>query len=197
LQVGGALSTPFTLRCRENWDYSDIVTYDQDMNIETDVSSASGSPDYNIAMPMSLRAGAALTAGPFLVSGDVEMLRYNQIEYKTDPSSASLTQASANSAIQRHLQNVTNVHIGGEFTSPSFPVVLRGGYAVIRTPYRDVSYEKDRKVISAGIGLEMTDQLVFDVGFARTEWEGPADDLVLKQNLEATQVLVSLLYRMP
>ena len=115
LQLGGTLSTPFTLRCRENWDYSDVTTYDPDLNWEADAVTDNGSPEYRIAMPMALRAGAALTAGPVLVSGDMEMIRFNQIEYTTDPVHASLNQSTANLAIQRHLQNVANIHLGGEF----------------------------------------------------------------------------------
>jgi long-subunit fatty acid transport protein len=194
--LGGALYTPFELKCRENWDYSDVTTYDQDLNWEADIVSDNGSPDYRIAMPLAVRAGAALTAGPVLVSGDVEMLRYNQIEYKTDPSSMALNQATANLAIQRHMQNVTNIRAGGEFSPPGFPMTLRAGYAIIRTPYKDVSYEKDRIVISFGMGFEFSEQLVLDAGYASTKWEGPQDNLISKQNLDARQILVSVSYRM-
>jgi hypothetical protein len=196
VQFGGTVSTPFTLRCRENWDYSDITTYDPDLNREADVVSDNGGPEYRIAMPLSLRGGAAFTGGPLLVSGDVEMIRYNQIEYKTDPSASVLTQAEANLAIQRHLRNVANLHLGCELSVPGMPLKLRAGYAIIKTPFKDAPYEKDRKVSSFGLGYDFGEQLVLDAGYAGTKWEGPADDLILKQSTDASQVFISLSYRM-
>ncbi|HEX9933890.1 MAG TPA: hypothetical protein VGB38_01735 [bacterium] len=201
IRIGGSVATPFTLKCRENWNYRDVTT-DDGGNVEINAED-SGSSEYRIAIPLALRGGAAFEAGPVMVSCDAELIQYNQIEYRSDPPSLSQTQATANMAIQRNLRNVMNLHFGAECSVPGSPLRLRAGYGIARTPFKNALYEKDREIFSIGAGYTFADRFVLDAAFAQTEWNGepdsnddPSKNLIRSQKLEAIQFYLSVAYRL-
>jgi len=196
LSIGGTLSTPYVLKCSEDWNYRDVTTWDKDIGTPADVVSDQGKFEYKISIPMSFRAGAALTFGPVLVSGDVEIVNFNQMEYTTDPSIESLDKTMANLAIQRNLRNTINYRFGGELSIPNSPAKLRAGYALIQTPFKNLSYEKDRKVLSFGAGYAFSERIVLDVGYAKTDWTGAPDNLIFWDTVKSSQILASVSFRL-
>jgi hypothetical protein len=196
VRFGGTISTPFVLKSTENWDYRDKTQWDPDINTESEAVSDEGTYEYKIYIPLAFRAGAALTYGPVLVSGDVEILNMNQLEYRTDPSIESLDQTMANLAIQRNLRNIINTHYGCELSVPGTSAKLRAGCANIMTPYKNIPYEKDRTVYSFGAGYLFGERAAVDVAYAFTKWEGAPDNLIWKDSVKANQVFVSVSFKM-
>jgi hypothetical protein len=196
VSLGAALETPLTLKSNEDWDYRDVMVYDSDMNLPDETNSASGVFEYKIRMPMVIRMGAAVQAGPILIAGDTEFVQYGKIRYRTEPSAEGLDMAAANLSIRDNLRNVMNLRVGGELALGRTGTTVRGGYATVKTPYKNVPSQKDRTVYSVGIGYALQDRIGLDVGYAWTDWQGFPNNLIAKETVKSSQVLVSFTYRM-
>jgi long-subunit fatty acid transport protein len=169
------------------------------MNWDDNVSNAYedfGQFTYQIQFPWTFRFGGAVNVGSAMISGDIELIDYSQIKYKSDPSSGDLTQSGANLEIKQNLKNIMNYRLGGEIGIPGTGLALRGGYAVYPSPFKDAPSGWDRKVISLGAGFAASEQVEFNLGAASTSWDGIVEGDISKEKIEMKKVLVSLLYRM-
>ena len=86
--------------------------------------------------------------------------------------------------------------VGGEFTVPTIGLMLRGGYAVYPSPWKDATSDMDRKVISFGAGFAFQNQFVLDVGYGFVTWDEFAGDVIEAEKVEISKILFSLSYRM-
>jgi len=192
-RFGGTIVTPLTLKSDEDWNYRDVMNWDDGASTTYEDN---GKFVYKIQSPWVFRFGGAVNVGPMMISGDVELFDYSQIKYKSEPPSGDETQSGANLEIKQNLENVINYRFGGEFGIPGTGVTLRGGYAVYPSPFKDALPGWDRKVYSLGAGFAASEQVEFDLGVASTSWDGVVGGDFSKEKIEMKKVLVSLLYRM-
>lgn len=191
-RFGGVITTPVTLKGKEDWDYSDVLTWDAD---STDAYSENGWSEYRIQSPWVFRAGGVSQFGPLMISGDVEYCVYSQIRYKTDPPGGTMGMSDANLSIKRNLQNRLNYRLGAEFQIPKTSVNIRVGYAIYKSPQKNASSAQNRKIISFGAGFTLSELLVLNMGYANTSWEGAASDVIEREKIEVSKVLATLSYR--
>jgi long-subunit fatty acid transport protein len=192
-RFGGTIVTPLTLKCDEDWNYHDVMNWDVDPSTTYEDN---GKFVYKIQSPWMFRFGSAFHAGPMMISGDVELVDYSQIKYKSDPPSGDETQSGANLEIRQSLENSINYRLGGEIEIPGTGLKVRGGYAFCPSPYKDAPSGWDRKVYSLGAGFAASEQVEFDIGYAFTNWDGAVGEGISEEKIEMKKVLVSLLYRM-
>lgn len=194
LQIGAMIQTPVTLTGKRDWDWirRDIPYDDSDVLIDEDA----GFVDNKVQSPWIFRLGGAITAGPLTLSGDLELVDYSQMKYKTDPPEGELTMAEANREIRQNYRSTMNYHIGGQLTIPFVEASLRAGYARYNSPLKNALSGWDRDIISFGIGIPMADQFVLDVGYTISSWDGIPDDVVESEKIDLNRFLVSLIYKM-
>jgi long-subunit fatty acid transport protein len=196
IRFGGTIITPVTLKMKEDWDYSDMLIWDDGTSQE--VGADYGYVEYKIQSPWIFRAGCSFHSGPILIAGDVEINNYSQIRYKTDPPEYNLSMSEANLNIRNKYRITRNYHLGAELSIPRVKMKLRAGYAVIKSPYKNAQSKEDRKVISFGAGFEFMDQFMLDAGFALTSWESYLSDNLYNINRErinTNKILFTLTYR--
>ena len=121
---------------------------------------------------------------------------YSQIKYKSDPSESGLDRTDENLAIRQNFHNTINLSVGGEFIFPYFPMALRGGYRLVKSPLKNPPADMDRTVISFGAGLRLNDNLILDAAYAWTSWEKPAGEIIAAEKGNASRFLASLTWRM-
>lgn len=195
-QLGGVIVTPVTLMGKEDWEYTETTTWDQEFGgFRSTDSTDGGYWDYKVRSPWVFRIGGALKPGPLMISADVEFKNYSQIKYTTNPPTAGDTRADVNIDIKENLRNTMSWRVGGEFTVPNVDLRIRGGYAVYPTPWEGASSDMDRKVISLGAGYSFQN-FVLDVGYGFVSWDGTAGDVIEQEKVEVSKIVFSLLYRM-
>jgi len=194
-RFGGVISTPVTLTSKEEWDYRETLTMDNGSS--TEVFGADPF-EYKIQSPWVIRLGGAFSQGPLLISGDVSLINYSQIKYKTDlPDGTPM--AEENIFIKRNFQNVVQYRIGGELSIPNTQLKIRGGYGVYPSHMKDEpGFEK--RVLSFGAGIDMGGQVRLDAAYARTSWDLLPYTViwgaqVQNESITASRVVVSFVYR--
>ena len=197
--IAAVMITPVTLKAKEDWDYEDVRDYeyyppDDIENVLVWEDEASGYSEYKIRSPWIFRVGGALAKGPVTVSGDIEFIDYSQMRYVTNPPYADMDKASANVLIRRELRHIKNMYFGGEVAVPGTSLKLRGGYTLLENPVKNADNKK-RKIWSGGAGYTFSEQFSIDAAYARTSWDGIADNLINDEQITSSKVLVTLSYQ--
>jgi len=193
-QLGAAVSSPVSLSNKEDYTYSEKTDWDN--GNRTNDSTAASSYTYRINSPWKYRLGGALKAGPLLVSADVEFNDYSQIAYKDDPPVGTSTMSEANLDIRRNLVNTMDYSVGGELVVPGIGIILRAGYAVRKTPYKDSDFAKDRTYISFGCGFAVNSNVTLNISMQTTSWNGKTDNTVKKENITAKNIMAGFVYQL-
>jgi long-subunit fatty acid transport protein len=197
LRVGIAFVSPVELRAKESWDWSDTYTaMEKDTFLVDSLVSDSGNDEYKIQCPWIIRGGIAGNIGPVLLSGDVELVNYSQIQYTTEPPSDSWNKTQANLAIQNNFKNALNYRFGAEITLPFLDGKIRGGYAYYPSPFKDAPSKQNRTVYSIGAGAKFLNQWALDVAYSFTDWELPTSDQYVQEKIGAKNFLFSFTYFM-
>ena len=199
--LAAVIKTPVALKAREHWSYLDNPVFEPDapediiQNFPPYYAEDSGTVEYKIRSPWILRLGGALSRGPLTLSCDVEFIDYSQIRYLTDTAYEDVDETSANILIMQELRNVQNIYLGGEVRWPGMPLIIRGGYTILKNPARSAS-RKTFNRWSAGVGLELSDQISVDAGYARTRYDGVTDSLISDEQIETGKLLITLNYKL-
>jgi long-subunit fatty acid transport protein len=192
-RFGGTLVTPVSLRGKEDWDYTEVTSWDDGFR-STD-STDFGFWEYKVQSPWIFRLGGAINPGPLLVSADVEFKNYSRVKYTSYPPEGGYTMADVNFDIKQNLQNTMNWHVGGEFTLPTTGARIRAGYAVYPSPWKGAPSGQDRKILSLGGGYTFQEQFDLNVCYVSTSWDGIAGDPIRQEKVEVSQLLITLSYR--
>ena len=197
-QLGAAIHTPVTLKGKRDWDYfiSETVYEGYEDEQEDDVTDE-GFFESKVQMPWQFRIGGAIHAGPVMLTGGVELIDYSQIQYKTDPPDDTyLNRSEVNAAIRRNFRSTINPKFGCQFTVPKAEIMLRGGYAIYKSPLKEGTSSYDRKVWSIGIGVPVADQFIFDAAYLSTSWDGMPGVIIENEEIDVSKVLFTFSYQM-
>ena len=193
-QVGGVIKSPVTLTAKRDWDQvEEIIPYTTN---DVELYEDNGTIDYKIQSPWIFRAGGAITAGPLMVTGDVELYDYSQIKYKTDPPEDGTTMAQANRDIRGNLQSTVNYHVGGQITLPGGIASIRGGYGFYPSPWKDADKSWDREILTFGAGLVFSDRVHLDVAYMISSWNNPTGGFLDAEKFEIKKLLTTISFTM-
>jgi len=167
IYTGATIIFPKTYRIEENWKMDDIIYFD-DNYYETydDLSQYK----YKVQYPFRFSFGGSISTTNFLISGDIEYTDLSQMKYKNEPPVADISKEEANLNIREQVGSILTKRVGAEFLIPKTNYRIRGGYFVIPSPYKNVSDDKDKKGVSAGIGMVINDKTIIDIAYVRTWW---------------------------
>jgi len=105
---------------------------------------------------------------------------------------------SENNYLARNYDQVIEYRFGGEVTLPGLNAKLRGGYALIPSPLRDVN--NDRTTYSAGVSFKVDKNVSLDISLLKRDWTRESSDSYtpagVNENIETRKVLVGLTYNL-
>ena len=131
--------------------------------------------NYSVLTPWVLSGGVAIK--PFdaiLISVDAEKIDYSQIAWE-DNSDLEKT----NISLQKNFKEVTNLRAGFELQIPDFfylhnfcdKFLIRGGYSLTPSPYKNDSKEFDQKSVSVGAGIYFDEYVSLDLAIVNGNWK--------------------------
>lgn len=197
-QIGATLISPVTLKGKRDWDilYNEYM-YPGYEEYQLPDSTDEGFFESKVSAPWRFRIGAAVNAGPVMLTGEVDLVDYSQIKYKTDPPEGYyLDRVEVNNDIRRNFKSTVNPKVGAEITIPGIGAKVRGGYAIYQSHLKDSESAWDRKVWSVGAGVPIANQLELDATYMSTSWEGVPDDIIQAEKIDVSKVLFTFMYNM-
>jgi hypothetical protein len=97
--------------------------------------------------------------------------------------------------VKERLTQIVNINAGAEFRLPFTGLSARVGAMYRPSPFKDDPMEFDTKVVTAGLGINSSDRLMFDVGYAIGFWTQRGNQFGLEdltQEVVTHNVLVSV-----
>ena len=174
LSVGATMSTPITFTAKDNWYADTTITWDDGYE---EYWGYEGKYEYKVKMPYKFGFGAAFTGTYIRLAADAEYRDYSQVRYESEPPIEGLNKSEANHEIQRNLKSTTKLRFGGELMLPRFGTILRAGYVIDPSPFKNAKSDEDRKYITFGAGLQLDKDVMFDIAWIRGTWKSYSDGL--------------------
>lgn len=192
--IGASIRFPRTLTVKESYTISAIG----DFAANSFTSAVSNSNyDYEIKTPYELSFGGSYDFDRVLLSADFKYIDYTQMEFTEGLT--LLERSNINSEIESLYRGVLNCNLGAELDLHEIGVKLRGGFMLMRSPYKDDPSEYDKKYVTGGIGVPL-DQFEFDLGFSYGWWKDygyqyESASNPVYQDLKSTTIMVTMKYR--
>lgn len=167
--------------------------YDFDPPVEAEYS-------YDIRTPFEFSGGMAFSVKPFVLSGDITLIDYTQMEF-TDGLTDEFERQNLNAEIEDLMTTVVNFNLGAEWNLNRLNTRFRAGFMYKPSPYKGDDASFDRKYITLGAGILPDEVLSFDIGYAFGWWDsigdnyGNPNDSRTFQELTHHSVVVSVFYR--
>ncbi|MBR4271434.1 MAG: hypothetical protein IKQ30_01190 [Bacteroidales bacterium] len=144
------------LRVLYNQNPSDAINPD-----ELEFISPNDTYEYDLVTPMKgILSAAFIVPGYGLVSFDYESVNYTKAKFQNDDFDDDDFTVQ-NDAIKEKFQKTNNFRVGLEGLAG--PVSIRAGYALYGNPYKFVSGNKQRQILSFGLGLKGTEDFYIDL----------------------------------
>ncbi|MEK6552003.1 MAG: hypothetical protein AABZ54_00950, partial [Bacteroidota bacterium] len=78
--------------------------------------------------------------------------------------------------IKSMFRSVINLNAGFEYVLPSTNFSFRGGFILMRSPFRDDPIEYDKKFLTVGVGIRLTKSVSVDGAYAYGWWKDYGDN---------------------
>jgi len=159
LRFGAAFHTPTVYNLTDK--YATSVANVLDNGTSGERESPSNSFEYDLVTPMKgILSAAFIVPGYGLVSFDYESVNYTKAKFQNDDFDEDDFTVQ-NDAIKAKLQKTNNFRIGLEGLAG--PVSIRAGYALYGNPYKFVSGNKQRQILSFGLGIKGSGDFYIDL----------------------------------
>lgn len=201
VKIGGAVNFPVTFTVEEVFTENDNLTFDD--GFEDPVEFEPGQFEYDVKTPFVFDAGASVSQRMFTLAGSFRYRDWSQTRFKFDDeslgSSGISDLQSENNYIRENFRATLEYRFGGEFYLRNMNAYLRGGYALVPSPLKDVSSDYDKKYISGGIGFVLDRFVMLDVTYQHGSWKQESEDAltpgITEEDISTNKVLVGLKYR--
>jgi len=130
--------------------------------------------DYEITTPAEFTFGASYILNNLTVSANATMIDYSNAKFKSGFDMIAID--NKNSDIKDQFRSVVNLNAGVEYIFPSTNLAVRGGFILMRSPFRDDPTEYDKKFLTAGIGIHLTNSITVDGAYAYGWWKDYGDN---------------------
>jgi len=155
--------------------------------------------DYSVQTPWVFAAG--LSYEPFdglLLSGALQYTDWTQVQWADNP-----TLEQDNITLQQTFRSTTNYSVGGEFEIPTTDLRIRAGYAYKPSPYAGDPSSYGQKLVSAGAGVALEDNVMVDLAAIFASWKtyennyGPASLNLSRadESIKTTTLDLTISYR--
>lgn len=130
--------------------------------------------DYEITTPAEFSFGASYAMNNITVSANATIIDYSSAKFKSGFDMIAID--DKNTDIKSLFRSVVNLNAGVEYVFPSTNLAVRGGFILMRSPFRDDPTEYDKKFLTAGIGLRLTNSITIDGAYAYGWWKDYGDN---------------------
>lgn len=192
LRFGAAIHTPtFNVITDEYYStaeaqYDDGV-FDAGLDSYYDAISTNNKNKYELNTPFkAILSGAFIVPGYGLLSIDYEAVDYTSCELGPASGYDSYSYIQENNAIANKFQKTNNFRLGAEGLIG--PMAVRAGYAIYGNPYKFVNTNRQRSILSFGLGFR-GESFNFDVAAAYHIYQ--TDGFLYESNNEAHTQRVS------
>ncbi|MBO4771488.1 MAG: hypothetical protein J5595_02995 [Bacteroidales bacterium] len=160
LRFGAAFHTPTVYSLTDKY-YTTVEDYFKFNNFHSEKLSDNNSIQYDLVTPMKgILSAAFIVPGYGLVSFDYESVNYSKAKFQNDDFDEEEFTVE-NDAIKAKFQKTNNFRVGLEGLAG--PVSIRAGYAMYGNPYKFVSGNKQRQILSFGLGFKGSEDFYFDI----------------------------------
>lgn len=188
---GISITAPTFYNVNDSWI---IVDENADSSIKY-----TGSNEYRLMMPFKFNAGISSYISNTLLTADIHLIDYSQIEFSSDIlDDGVFLDGEINRDISSELRTSIGYSIGAEYLLPTIDLKLRIGLAKDPSPFKD-DESNDRLLLSAGLSVLLDKQVKVDLTLVRTSWETNFSSefftQTIKEDASDNRFLLSLSYR--
>ncbi|MFC1476948.1 OmpP1/FadL family transporter [candidate division KSB1 bacterium] len=167
IRFSGSLQTPRYLRLTERWEFSEGIWFDNnDYWLEEDY----GAFEFNVKTPFFLGAGMAYTTGTFSLATDIEFIDWTQFNFRDYFPIDGMSAVQGNHNIRRTLRAITSPKLGLEYRIAGTSAIVRAGLCLVPHPLKDADKNMDKKIMTAGLGFDLSPTIDFNVAYRRCWW---------------------------
>lgn len=159
IRIGAAFHTPTVYNLTDKY-YTTVYNL-LDNGSSGEKLSQNNSYEYDLVTPMKgILSAAFIVPGYGLVSFDYESVNYGKAKFQNEDFDDD-DFSDQNDAIKAKFKKTNNFRVGLEGLAG--PVSIRAGYAMYGNPYKFVSGNKQRQILSFGLGFKATEDIYLDL----------------------------------
>ncbi len=156
--------------------------------------------EYDITTPFEFSIGGAGNILGLIVSGEITLTDYTQIEFSNGSNISETDLLAINKDAKEFLRGVMNYNIGVEYLIPQSYFRVRAGYFVQKSPYVDDDPKYDRKYLTFGGGLLVDGIVSVDAAYVMGSYENFGDNYGVNQSrtlqdISTNRLMISFGYR--
>ncbi|QNF32467.1 hypothetical protein HUW51_06890 [Adhaeribacter swui] len=180
VRIGLSVQTPTFYTLRDQYTTSMATTFGGSTPGNYNASVVPGDFEYTLTTPMRANGGVAFFAGKNgFISADVEYVNYGGA--RLNNSNGADAFSGTNDIIKNTYQSTLNFRVGGEYRYNVFRV--RAGYALYGDPYKSSAYDRDKRYITAGVGIKQENHF-FDLAVVNSRYNSVYSPYSLIDNLQ-------------
>jgi hypothetical protein len=176
MRLGLTIQFPKIFTIEETYDVNGSSEFGTGQKYFLDTYKYSDKVKYDIQTPYEFTAGAAFNLAFVIISGQVNIIDYTQMEFKNPEGIDPAYFADRNSDIKKFLRVAYNANLGAELTLPLVPIKLRAGGIYQQSPFEADDASFDRKYLTAGVGFNFEGVFGIDIAYAYGWWKDIADN---------------------
>ncbi len=121
---------------------------------------------YTVTTPLKLAAGVSYNISGLTLSGAADFSDQSQMRF----SDAAADLNDLNDAAKLNLIAVLNWKLGAEYVIKPIGLILRGGFGMNPSPYKDDPSNYNTQNISGGIGILLSKSAIAEITYRRTSY---------------------------
>jgi hypothetical protein len=161
-----AIEERFQRTGTSQFNFQNFNSLNESQNPSVDELNPVIANNYTMTTPLKLGAGVSVMFAGLTVSGGINFSDFSQIRYSNEDVDLS----DLNDAAKENLKSVLDWNVGAEYVIKPMGLILRGGYAVEPSPYKDDPSDYSRKNLTAGIGVLLSPSLITEVTYRRASY---------------------------
>lgn len=173
LNIAANIKFSKTFTIKETYYFSGESYFGLDTRFVLDPAIDSKS-EYEITTPAEFTFGASYLMNDITISGSATMIDYSNAKFKSGFDLIAVDDKNAD--IKSMFRTVINLNAGFEYVIPSTNFALRGGFILMRSPFRDDPIEYDKKYLTVGIGFHLSKSVSVDGAYAYGWWKDYGDN---------------------
>jgi len=199
-RFGLTVQFPKFFDINEEFDVEGWSEFGSGFSPTLDPEKYSDAVEYEIKTPIEIGAGLSYNLKGLILSAQVTLIDYSQIEFSDQDGLSEQFVESLNKDIKDFLRPVINYNVGVEYAVPKTGLRLRTGFFVQPSAYQDDPSDFDRKYFTAGFGF-LTDETVgIDIAYAYGWWKDYGDNYGSDvsrtfQDVTTNQFIITGIYR--
>jgi len=178
-KVGLNISLPYTVNVVENYNWNDIIIYDD--GFEDPLEGEPSEFEYDVSLPFQFGIGAAYSSFGFTASLDLEYVDVSQVEFEVPDDVSLNSDYSALLDENKRIDNLYNpklkIKAGAEYLWEQQNLVFRGGYMLDPSSIKDGPSDYDRQFLSGGLGIIIDKQFLLDFAYLYGTWKNFSSDM--------------------